>query len=135
MRFWLALRKTPAGFLRRGLNSSRLRCYFLQHPVLQHSLPLQHDCFDVVAAVAVPTKARTLRINKKYFINSSIEFRMEFGHAMFSRAEPLRLRECAARRRNGRTLNAFTDLIVVQRNCAAQLRLCGKRVCIAEIKE
>src|SRR5437016_5580460 len=88
----MALRKTPAGFLRRGLNSSRLRCYFLQHPMLQHSLPLQHDCFGVVAAVAVPTKARTLRINKKYFINSSIEFSNEFGHAMFSRAEPLQFR-------------------------------------------
>src|SRR5947208_3494121 len=75
--FWIALRKTLAGFLRRGLNSSRLRCYFLQHPMLQHSLPLQHDCFGVVAAVAVPTKARTLRINKKYFINSSIEFSNE----------------------------------------------------------
>ena len=60
--------------------------------MLQHSLPLQDACFDVVAAVAVPTKARTLRINKKYFINSSIEFRMEFGHVMFSRAEPSQFR-------------------------------------------
>jgi len=45
--------------------------------MLQHSLPLQDACFDVVVAVAVPTKARTLRINKKYFINSSIEFSNE----------------------------------------------------------
>ena len=86
--FWMALRKTPAGFLRRGLNSSRLRCYFLQHPVLQHSLPLQHACLDAVAAVAVPIKARRLRINKKYFINSSFEFSNGIRHAMFSRAEP-----------------------------------------------
>jgi hypothetical protein len=42
--------------------------------MLQHSLPLQHDCFGGVAAVTVPTKARTLRINKRCFINSSVDF-------------------------------------------------------------
>jgi hypothetical protein len=83
--FTIQQEKTLAGFLRRGLNSSRSCCYFLQQPVLQHSLPLQHPCFGGVAAVKVLTKARTLRINRRCFINSSFDFRMEFGHANFAR--------------------------------------------------
>ena len=86
------MEKTPAGFLRRGLNSSRLCCYFLQQPMLQHSLPLQHAIFDVVAAVAVLTKARRLRINKRCFINSSFDCSNKFGHADILRAEPSQFR-------------------------------------------
>jgi len=87
------MRKTPAGCLRRGLNSRILRCYFLQHPVLQHSLPLQQLCFVGVAAVAVPIKATRLRINRRYFIKSPVEFhcetRLRDGE---SRAEPSQVR-------------------------------------------
>src|SRR5438045_2508859 len=90
----MALRKTPAEFLRRGLNSSRLRCYFLQHPVLQHSLPLQQLCFVGVAAVAVPIKATRLRINRRYFIKSPVEFHCETRlRDEESRAEPSQFRQ------------------------------------------
>jgi hypothetical protein len=131
----MALRKTLAGFLRRGLNSSRLRCYFLQQPWLQHSLPLQHACFDVVAAVAVLTKARRLRINKKYFINSSFEFSNGIRPRSVLARRTVALREIAARRRNRRTLKASSRALVVQGNRAADMCLCRKRICIAKIKE
>src|SRR5262245_1647009 len=69
-----------------------LCCYFLQQQqsALEHSLPLESVSFGGVCATAVPTRARMLRINRRCFINSSFDFRMEFGHTIFSRAEPSR---------------------------------------------
>ena len=56
--------------------------------MLQHSLPLQHDSFfGGVAAVAVPIKARTLRINNRFFINSYLILMLNSGDASSSRAE------------------------------------------------
>jgi hypothetical protein len=65
-------KKPSPDFSDEGSFSTQSGCYFLQQPMLQHSLPLQQPGFDVVAAVAVLTKAITLRIKRRYFIISPV---------------------------------------------------------------
>ena len=117
--------KTLAGFLRRGLRKSR--SYFLQQ-MLQHSLPLQHAGFDGVAAATVLTKARTPRINKRCFINSSFDFSNRIRPRVVG-APNRRLGEFAARRRNGRTLNPDADTIVGDR-CQSGSAQSGEKLII-----
>ena len=129
------LTKTLAGFLQRGPSFNSLCCYFLQQLALQHSLPLQQLCFGGVAAVAVPISAARLRIKRRYFINSPVEFCGKTRPRDEHRAPNRRLRECGSRRRDRRTLEANNRALVVYRNRAAQLGLCRKSVWIAEIEE
>jgi hypothetical protein len=80
-----AEKKPSPDFSGEGQAFNSLRCYFLQQQqqsALLHSLPLAPLSFGGVCAVAVPIKATRLRINRRYFINSSFDFRMEFGYTI-----------------------------------------------------
>jgi hypothetical protein len=72
--------------------------------MLQHSLPLQHDCFGGVAAVAVLIKAKRLSINKRYFITLCFDSSLKTSAAKSLRAPNRCLGERTARRWDGRTL-------------------------------
>ena len=73
---FLFIEKPSPDFSGEGQLSTKELCYFLQQ---QHSLPLQLFSFGGVCAVAVPIKAASPRINKRYFISSPVEFRCDLG--------------------------------------------------------
>ena len=76
--------KALAGSFRRGLRLSS-SCYFLQHSVPQHFLPLQQSPVAGGVAVAVPMAAVNAAIKRRYFISPPFCFRWETRLRMHAR--------------------------------------------------
>jgi hypothetical protein len=106
----------------------------LQQPVLQHfCLPLQQAFVCALTGDAAKLAAR-VAISRRYFIESSFEFRYRTRPRTLC-VPSHRSGELSARRRNGRSIRPRRHAIIVYENCAAHLCSRGKYIGVAEVKE